>query len=86
MQNQINCDKITLEQRKNLSMTGVEAVDGFSEQALRLTVSGNKVVITGENLKITQYNKATGNLLAEGLVNEIKFAVKKVPLVKKLFK
>ena len=84
--NVIEQDKLILEGRKNFSMTGVQTVDGFSEQCLKLTVSGNKVIVTGENIKITAFNKSTGNLTAEGLVNEIKYAHKKQPIIKRLFK
>ncbi len=87
MQNNVlEQDKLVLEDRKRLSMTGVQTVDGFSEQCLRLTVSGNKVIVNGENIKITSFNKSTGNLTAEGLVNEIKYAYKKQPIIKRLFK
>lgn len=84
--NVIETDKLNLDGRKKLSMTGVETVDGFSEQCVKLTVSGNKVLIGGENIKITAFNKATGNLSAEGLFCEIKYNHKKVPIIKRLFK
>ena len=84
--NQMEIDKVLLEGRKKLSMTGVDTVDGFTEQILNLTVSGCKVKISGENIKITAYNKATGTLNADGVFNEIKYNSKKVPLVKRLFK
>ena len=83
---QAEVDKILIEGRKRLSMTGVDAVDGFSEQVLNLTVLGKKVRISGENIKITTYNKATGILNAEGLFSEVKYMSKKAPVVKRLFK
>ncbi len=86
MQNQIELDKLVLEGRKRLMMTGVEAVDGFSEQLVNLTVTGCKVKITGEKLKITNYNKTSKSLSVEGLVNEIKYNAKKIPFFKKIFK
>jgi len=85
-QNQLEIDKLTLDGRKLLTMTGVSSVDGFGEQFLSLTVSGNKVKITGENIKISAFNKANGNLTAEGTFNEIKYNYKKAPLVKRIFK
>jgi hypothetical protein len=85
-QNQLEIDKLTLDGRKLLTMTGVSSVDGFGEQFLSLTVSGNKVKITGENIKISSFNKANGNLTAEGTFNEIKYNYKKAPLVKRIFK
>lgn len=79
-------EKVILEGRKKLSMTGVSTVDGFSEQCLKITASGNKVIINGENLKITSFNKNSGNLTAEGIISEFKYNHKKQPLVKRLFK
>ncbi len=86
MQNQVNTDKLELMGRKKLAMSGVEAVDGFSEQVLNLTVSGVKVRISGEKIKITAYNKASGTLMADGTFNEIKYNAKKTPFFKRVFK
>lgn len=85
-QTQSQIDQLSLEGRKRLSMTCVETVDGFSEQRLKLTVNGNKVQITGENIKITAFNKASGNLSAEGDFSDIVYNYKKAPLVKRIFK
>ncbi|MBO4251982.1 MAG: hypothetical protein J5911_04920 [Clostridia bacterium] len=86
MENQLNTDKLEIIGRKRLAMSGVDAVDGFSEQVLNLTVLGNKVKISGEKIKITAFNKATGTLVADGVFNEIKYNAKKVSLVKRLFR
>ena len=79
-------DKLILDGRKKLQMTGVDAVEGFSDRMLKLSVSGSKVLINGENIKITAFNKATGNLTADGNFTEIKYNFKKAPLIKRLFK
>lgn len=79
-------DKLTLEGRKKLQMSSVEEVDGFSEQSLKLTVSGVKVVVLGENIKITSFNKATGSLTAEGIINEFKYLGAKKSFIKRIFK
>ena len=86
MQETIINQKILLEDKKRLSMTGVETVDGFTENQLKLTVQKNKVEIKGENIKITAFNKASGTLLAEGVFNEIKFGKTSQPFFKRLFK
>ncbi len=85
-QNKLEMDKLVLEGRKKLSMTGVDAVESFSDQNLKLKVAGNKVSIFGENIKITSYNKSSGILSAEGVFNEIKYAHAKAPLIKRIFK
>ena len=86
MENNNQLETVTLECRKRLSMTGVESVDGFSLQAINLTVNGQKVKISGEGIKITAFNKASGNFSAEGNFNEIKYNAKKQPLIKRIFK
>lgn len=86
MANPTETDKLELLGRGRLAMSGVETVDGFSEQSLNLTVSGVKVKITGEKIKISSYNKASGVLTADGLFNEIRYNAKKTPLIKKIFK
>ncbi|HCH73710.1 MAG TPA: hypothetical protein DEV87_00805 [Clostridiales bacterium] len=82
----VNNDRIELIGRKRLNMSGVETVDGFTENSLKLTVAGNKLFICGEKIKITAFNKATGALSADGVFTEIKYAAKKQPLIKRLFK
>ncbi len=86
MQNQTEADKLVLEGRKKLSMTGVESVNSFSENFLKLSVAGKTVSVTGENIKIDVFNKATGSLSATGLFNEIKYNVQKQPFIKRIFK
>lgn len=85
-QNFNNQEKLELDARKHLFLSGVETVDGFNEQSLKLTINGNKVQILGNNIKITAFNKANGNLNAEGDFFEIKYLNKKDPLIKRIFK
>lgn len=82
----LEVQKLTLEDKKHLTLSRVEAVDGFSEQCLKLTVSGCKVIILGNNIKITSFNKQTGNLSADGDIFEIKYSHKNQPIIKRLFK
>lgn len=86
MQNQMEIHKIELDARKRLYVSGVESVDGFSEQVLNLSVLGSKLKITGEGIKITAFNKGTGNLSADGNFFEIKYLNKKPPVLKRIFK
>ncbi len=86
MQNDYSTHKLELDFRKKLTITGVQSLDGFSEQLLNLTVSGNKLKICGTNIKITVYNKSTGTLIADGNFNEIKYQQQSKPFIKKIFK
>ena len=85
---QLNEDlqKLTLEGQKRLNMSGVDSVDGFSEQLLKLTVGGSKVIVSGNGIKITAYSKGTGNLTADGKITYIKYDYKKAPFLKRVFK
>ena len=86
MQENVQVDRLILDGRKRLSMTGVDSVEGFSEQCLKLNVGGCKMLINGENIKITAYNKGTGNLSADGVFNSIRYDAKKEPILKRIFK
>ncbi len=79
-------DTLTLDARKRLSMTAVDSVDGFTDQYLKLTVAGIKVQILGDSIKITSFNKSSGNLTADGNFHEIKYNAKKVSRLKRIFK
>lgn len=79
-------NRLILEDRKRLSLTGVDAVDGFSEDYLKLTVNGIKVTVTGAKIKITAFNKASGVLSADGEFFEIKYGKTKTPVLKRIFK
>ena len=78
--------KFCLENRKRLSLTGVTSVDGFSEKQLNLTLSKDKLKILGENIKITAYNKASGNLSADGTFIEFRFSGANKSIMRKIFK
>ncbi|MBQ0099366.1 MAG: YabP/YqfC family sporulation protein [Firmicutes bacterium] len=81
-----NCERMLLEEERKLSLTQVSSVDGFSEEILRLTIKNKKVVIKGSNLKITQFDKGSGNFCAEGNFYQIIFMGEKKPIMKKIFK
>ena len=86
MQNLIENEVLTLENQKRIVLTSVLSVDGFSPENLKLTVNGKKVVITGNNIKITSFNKSSGDFRAEGDFVKISYEGKKVPMLKKIFK
>ena len=84
--NENNVHSLTLDLRKKLTITGVESVDGFSEQTLKLSVNGDKLVVLGNDIKITSFNKSNGNLSAEGDFFELKYQKKRDGILKKVFK
>ncbi len=86
MQNGLENFRLELDNRKKLTMSGVETVDGFTASNLKLTVNKIRVSIVGENIKISSFNKATGLLIADGIFNEIKYLGEKSSFVKRIFK
>lgn len=82
---QENKHSVVLEQRKNLSVTGVESVSSFSEVKIALIlVGGERLQVLGTGLKIVGFSKANGNFQAEGEVSGITYGGKS--LAQRIFK
>ncbi len=64
---------LTIEQRKKITLSGVESVDAFSEERLLLTVAGQRVTIEGSNLKILAFSQGSGSFSASGEVRLVKY-------------
>ncbi len=70
---------VSLEQRKNLSVSGVDSVVAFSEvKILLLLTTGEKMSVIGSDLKITTFSKGNGTFAAEGTVTGISYGGKSV--------
>ena len=82
---QENRHSVVLEQRKNLSVNGVESVASFSEVKISLTLlGGERMSVIGSGLKITGFSKANGTFTAEGDVMGISYGGKS--LAARIFK
>ena len=82
---QENKHSILLEQRKNLTVAGVESVASFSEVKIVLTLIGGErmnVIVSG--LKITGFSKTSGAFTSEGTVTGISYGGKS--LAARIFK
>ncbi|MBQ4053631.1 MAG: sporulation protein [Clostridia bacterium] len=74
---QENKHSILLEQRKNLTVAGVESVASFSEVKIVLTLmGGERMNVIGSGLKITGFSKTSGSFTAEGDVMGISYGGK----------
>jgi hypothetical protein len=74
---QENKHSILLEQRKNLTVNGVESVSSFSEVKIVLCLlDGERMQVIGSGLKITGFSKTSGNFTAEGDVMGISYGGK----------
>ncbi|MBE7101256.1 MAG: hypothetical protein E7364_06570 [Clostridiales bacterium] len=68
---------VIIEQRKLISVSGVESVNSFSEVRIVLTrVGGEKMSVVGTDLKITSFSKASGAFTAEGLITGVQYGGK----------
>lgn len=76
---------VIIDQRKNLTISGVESVVAFSEVKILLSLNGGeKMQIIGSDLKITAFSKNSGDFAAEGMVTGITYNAKS--LAARIFK
>ena len=76
---------VTIEQRKNITVSAVESVVAFSEVKIVLALlGGEKMHVVGTGLKIVGFSKTSGAFSAEGSVTGISYGVKSI--MSKIFK
>lgn len=75
-EDKISGHKLILEERGNLSVTGVENVDGFSENTVTLDTNMGKLVIKGENLHINKLDVSDGCFSLDGKINSLEYQKK----------
>ena len=62
-----------MEDRKKLSITGVEDIDNFDENAITVYTSLGELTVTGLDLHINRLSIETGELLVEGEISALKY-------------
>ncbi|MBQ8292085.1 MAG: YabP/YqfC family sporulation protein [Clostridia bacterium] len=68
---------VSIEQRKSITVSGVESVSAFSEIKIALTlIGGEKMYVVGTGLKITAFSKSSGSFTAEGNVSGVSYGGK----------
>ena len=76
---------VVIEQRKRISVSGVESVAAFSEVKIILALDGGeRIHVAGSGLKITGFSKTSGQFTAEGSVSGVSYGGKS--FAAKLFK
>ena len=76
---------LCIEQKKNISVSGVESVSAFSEVKIVLSlIGGGYLHIVGSHLKITAFAQNSGTFTAEGEVTGVSYGGKN--FVQKLFR
>lgn len=79
---------LTLINRNDLSISGVNKVISFSPTQIILVALDCEIQITGEQMQTTKLDETNGELVVQGLINSIKWNEKKekVGLIKRIFK
>ncbi len=90
MQDNINIQnhEIVLDNRKILSVSGVEECLSFDEETILLKTKLGRLTIKGEKLHIQNYNTQTGELTADGKIIALGYSNEdfKKGLLSKIFK
>ncbi len=76
---------LTIEQKKNIGISGVESVLAFSETKILLALlDGGRLSVLGTGMKIVGFSKTEGRFSAEGSISGVSYGAKN--LAAKLFK
>lgn len=68
---------LILENRKNLSLGGIDDVMGFNEETVTLSGSCGILVVRGENLHISKLSLETGEVTLDGKINALIYSEEK---------
>lgn len=79
---------LILEDRKKLSVTGVEEVESFDERQIILLTQQGSLILRGEELHIDRLSLDTGELGVTGLITDVGYeeTVRSGSLWSRLFK
>lgn len=64
---------ISLNERKNLIITGVKKIDSFDDEEFLLETNMGYVIIKGEDLEIIKLDTFQGNVSIKGRVNSLTY-------------
>lgn len=78
---------LQIENRNRICMTGINEVESFSESKVVAIIGGkDKVIIIGDKLKISVFQKENGNLRLDGEIRQVTYSAGKLSAVGKIFK
>ena len=64
---------VVIEERKSLTVSGVEDVERFDEKSIVLSTSKGAMVVSGENLHIEKLSLDGGDLKVEGDIDSVSY-------------
>ena len=65
---------LIIDNRRNLTVTGVTEVDNFSEEEIVLYTSYGQIAVKGENLQVSVLNTDSGDVAASGKINSVAYS------------
>ena len=65
--------RLTMEDRRRVSLTGVTEVDSFDEQAVVLQTGMGTLIIRGEGLQLKNLNLEGGQAAVDGTVHSLSY-------------
>ena len=67
---------LIIDNRKNLTVTGVTDVDNFDDEGICLYTQYGQISIRGENLQVSVLNTENGDVSASGKINSVTYSDK----------
>lgn len=65
--------RLTLDERRKLTVTGVSEVVSFDEDTIILQTSFGRLIVYGQNLQLKQLTPEGGNVAVEGQVDSLSY-------------
>ncbi len=62
---------LSLEERKSLTISGVERVDSFDEREIVMLTSGGSLIIRGSDMHMGKLDLVSGEATVTGLITEL---------------
>lgn len=76
MEQQVEGFIVTVENRKRITATQIEAVTSFSASQIALQYQGGSVIVSGSDMKITAFSKSSGQFTAQGNIDGVRYTNK----------
>ncbi|WP_405343689.1 YabP/YqfC family sporulation protein [Ruminococcus sp.] len=64
---------LTLDNRKLLTLSGVEDVSGFDEQTINVKLSDATLVVKGTGLHISKLSLESGDVVIDGMISSLQY-------------
>ena len=64
---------LTLDNRRLLSLTGVEDVSGFDDQTVSIRLSDSTLIVKGSSLHISRLSLESGDVAIDGEISSLQY-------------